>query len=287
MNLQNLLAGLVDRCRRHAALVVLGGVLLAALSVYVASTRLGVTTDTDVMFAASLPWRQEKVAFDKAFPQFQDLLVAVIDADAPEEAEATATALAAKLSADPAHFRTVRRPDASPYLRREGLLFLDKDQLQTLMDSTIDAQPFLGQLVADPSARGLFAALSLLGIGVEQGQADLAPYATALEGFHKAMAGGAGRPRRSRCRGSVCWAAARRAGGQIQVRAGAAEAGLRRAATGRGGHRGDARRSIAGLEFVKSGQARVRITGSVALADEEFATVAQGAVTGLAVIASC
>jgi predicted RND superfamily exporter protein len=38
---------------------------------------------------------------------------------------------------------------------------------------------------------------------------------------------------------------------------------------------------IAGLDFVKSGDARVRITGQVALADEEFATVAQGAVTGL------
>jgi predicted RND superfamily exporter protein len=35
------------------------------------------------------------------------------------------------------------------------------------------------------------------------------------------------------------------------------------------------------LEFVKSGDARVRITGSVALADEEFATVAQGAVEGM------
>jgi hypothetical protein len=38
---------------------------------------------------------------------------------------------------------------------------------------------------------------------------------------------------------------------------------------------------IADLPFVKSGDARVRITGQVALADEEFATVAQGAVTGL------
>ena len=38
---------------------------------------------------------------------------------------------------------------------------------------------------------------------------------------------------------------------------------------------------IAGLEFVKSGAARVRITGQVALADEEFATVVQGAVVGL------
>src|ERR1700726_1111141 len=41
------------------------------------------------------------------------------------------------------------------------------------------------------------------------------------------------------------------------------------------------RSAAAGLEFVKSGAARVRITGSVALADEEFASVAEGAVTGL------
>ena len=51
----------------------------------------------------------------------------------------------------------------------------------------IDAQPFLGELAKDPSARGLFDALSLLGTGVEQGQVNLAPYRTALAGFHDAM----------------------------------------------------------------------------------------------------
>ena len=35
------------------------------------------------------------------------------------------------------------------------------------------------------------------------------------------------------------------------------------------------------LEFVKSGAARVRITGNVALSDEEFASVAKGAVAGM------
>jgi predicted RND superfamily exporter protein len=35
------------------------------------------------------------------------------------------------------------------------------------------------------------------------------------------------------------------------------------------------------LEFVRSGDVRVRITGNVALADEEFSTVAQGAVEGM------
>jgi hopanoid biosynthesis associated RND transporter like protein HpnN len=49
-----------------------------------------------------------------------------------------------------------------------------------------------------------------------------------------------------------------------------------------GGAATDAVRAvIANLEFVKSGDAHVRITGQVALSDEEFASVAQGAVVGL------
>ena len=42
------------------------------------------------------------------------------------------------------------------------------------------------------------------------------------------------------------------------------------------------RAAAAKLEFVRSGDARVRITGNVALADEEFASVAEGTVAGLA-----
>ena len=41
------------------------------------------------------------------------------------------------------------------------------------------------------------------------------------------------------------------------------------------------RDAAAGLEFVRSGAARVRITGPVALSDEEFGTVARGAVQGM------
>jgi hopanoid biosynthesis associated RND transporter like protein HpnN len=282
MNLHSLLAGLVDRCRRHAILVVLAGVVVAALSVFVASHRLGVSTDTDLMFAPSLPWRKAKVAFDKAFPQFQDLLVGVVDADAPEEAEATAATLAAQLSDDHTHFRSVRRPDASPYLRKEGLLFLDEKDLQGLMDSTIDAQPFLGQLVADPSARGLFAALSLLGIGVEKGQADLTPYTSALEGFHKSMAAALAGHAQPLSWQRLLGGSATELGGKYKFVL--VQPQLDYGSLQPGGAATDAMRTIAaGLEFVKSGQARVRITGSVALADEEFATVAQGAVEGLAI----
>ena len=188
MTLHRLLVGLVEFSRRNAVAVVVAGVLLAAFSAWFAAGHLGVNTDTDKMFSADLPWRQRADELNRDFPQFTDLLVFVIDAREPEEAEATAASLAAAIEADKAHFRSVRRPDASPFLRQEGLLFLDEKQLEDLLNKTIDAQPFLGQLATDPSARGLFASLALLGVGVEQGQADLTPFLPALKGFHQAMA---------------------------------------------------------------------------------------------------
>ena len=192
--LQRALTGVVDFCRRFAVWVVLAGVVLAGASGLYASHHLGIDTDTDHMFAASLPWRQHQMALDRDFPQFQGLLVAVINADVPEEADATAQALAQALAKDHTHFSMVRRPDSSPYLRREGLLLLPTDQLTDLLNRTIDAQPFLGKLAADPTARGLFSALSLLGQGVTHDHTDLTPYRRRVAVVPHRDGGGAERP---------------------------------------------------------------------------------------------
>lgn len=281
MSVAALLVGLVDLSRRHCLLVVLLGLALAVFSGWYAAGHLGVSTDTDKMFAESLSWRQRAMEFNRDFPQFTDLIVAVVDADEPEEAEATAASLATALAADHAHFRTVRRPDASPFLQKEGLLFLDTKQLEGLLNRTIDAQPFLGQLVADPSARGLFSSLSLVAMGVQHGEADLTPYLAALNAFHQAMAAAiAGHPKPLSWTNLLSGQLADLGGKYkfvlVQPKldygtlspGGAATAAIRAAA--------------AQLEFVKDGVARVQLTGSVPIADEEFSTVAQGAVAGLA-----
>ncbi len=280
MSVPTFLARVVERCSRHALLVVVCGVLLGAVAVGLATARLGVSTDTDALFSDSLPWKQRMEALDRDFPQFRDLIVAVIDAQIPEEADATAAALASAMAADKDHVRTVTRPDNSPYFDTNGLLFLSVAELGPLMDRTIDAQPFLGQLVADPSARGLFAALSLIGLGLEHGQADLTGFTAPLQAFHSTLASVlAGSPAplswQSLLSGSLVEKAGRYRFVLIQPKLdfGALEPG--NAATT------DIRAAAAKLEFVAAGRARVRITGSVALADEEFATVAQGAVAGL------
>jgi hypothetical protein len=275
-----LLVALVDLSRRNAVAAVGCGLLVACLAAWIAMARLGVTTDTDLMFADSLPWRQRAAQMNRDFPQFRDLLVAVIDARIPEEADATAAELARRLSADTAHFESVRRPDTNPFLEKQGLLFLSPKQLTALMDQTIDAQPFLGQLVADPSARGLFSALALLGMGVAQAGTDLSPYDAPIKGFHAAMASALdGKPRplswQSLLGGSLSELAGPYKFVLMQVRQDFGSLAPGGAATEA------ARRVIADLEFVKSGEAHVRITGQVALADEEFASVAEGAVEGM------
>ena len=179
-------------------------------------------------------------------------------------------------------FQQVRRPDASPYLRKEGLLLLSVPQLTDLLNRTIDAQPFLGKLAADPTARGLFSALSLLGQGVTHGDADLTPYVGRVADIPHRDGGG---DRAAIRRTAVVAAPAERQGGRS-----------RRASTNLswckpkldfsslqpGGAATQAIRAAAAkLEFVRSGAAHVRITGPVALADTQFATVAQGAVAGL------
>ena len=66
----------------------------------------------------------------------------------------------------------------------------------------IDAQPFLGQLVADPSARGLTPRAFTARHGRDQGDVDLGPYLVSLEAFHRVLAI---RSRvRACCRGGRC-----------------------------------------------------------------------------------
>ncbi len=275
----NPLVATVQMAARRPLAVLLVALLLAAAALAVTVSRFAVTTDLDGLFAASLPWKQREYELNRLFPQFTDLLVAVVDADSPEAADATAAGLEAALLHDP-HVRTIRRPDASPFFDRNGLLFLDPDTLQKLLDQTIDAQPFLGQLAADPSARGLFAALGLVAMGVERGQADLEAFTPALKGFDAALRSAvAGDPKPLSWQRLLSGPAADLGGPyrfvliQPTLDYGAVAPGAAATAA--------IRAAAAAQEFVRNGEAHVRITGSVALSDEEFATAAKGAVAGL------
>jgi hopanoid biosynthesis associated RND transporter like protein HpnN len=281
MFLDTALSRLVGWCARRRLLVICLSALLAVTACTLAAHRLGMTTSLAGLFDANLPWKQQETALKKAFPQFNDLIVAVIAARIPEEADATADALAKALGADPTHFASIRRPDTSPYLQQEGLLFLDPATLAEVLDKTVDAAPFLGQLAADPSARGLFGALGLIGEGVARGQADLGPFAAALNGFDATLGAAiAGHPAPLSWETLMASKLASLAGPSRIV---LVQPHLDFHAVQPGGAATQALRTIAAkLEFVASGDASVHLTGLVPLEDDEFSSAAQGAVLGLA-----
>jgi hopanoid biosynthesis associated RND transporter like protein HpnN len=277
-----ILQAIVQRCVQHARIVIGLFAAAAAFAIWLAATHLGVTTDIGPLFSMKLPWKQQEAMLKREFPQFSDLIVAVIDARIPEEADATAAALAAKLAAQGAQFRSVTRPDASPFLQREGLLFLPLPTLTGLLDKTVDAEPFLGQLAADPTARGLFGALALVGQGVQRGQANLANFEPALRGFHNTLTQAiAGHPEPLSWERLLAGPVADLAGPNrivlIQPRLDfqSVEPG--------GSATRDIHAAASALDFVRSGDAHVSLTGSVPLSDEEFASAARGAVTGLVI----
>ncbi|WP_430390022.1 MMPL family transporter [Dyella sp. 20L07] len=271
--IQHGLVWLVDRSGRHYGIVLALAAVLVALGLYGTTHRLSIDTDADHLFSAQLPWRQQSMALARQFPQFSDTLTAVVRAPTPEEARIAAQALNQKILADRVHFRSSSTPGISPFFNREGLLLLPPKELASTLDSMLQAQPLLGPLATDPSARGLFKGIDLMVEGVKRGMADdLSSYDAALGNVAKSMEdalSGKASP--------LSWQAlltpelVGKSGSQefvlihpvldhtaLEPGRAATEAMMRMAAA---------------LPEVQSGRVHVNYTGSVPLADEEFAAL--------------
>ena len=184
---------IVEFSRSHAALVALAWLVLAAAGGYWVSQRISINSDTSQLVDPNLPWQKASNDLDKQFPQNQDLLVAVVDGQTPDQASDAAADLEAAMKRQPQLFQYVRRPDADPYFLRYGMLFMSTAEVQDFADHIIAAQPFLGTLAADPSARGVLGAIDLLALGSLHGQADAAridpPLAAVADAVEAAAAG--------------------------------------------------------------------------------------------------
>lgn len=267
----------VDFCRRYAAYVVIFFFALAGVGVWIAASRLSVDTNTDNLFASTLPWRQHAMAFDREFPQFNNVLVAVVRGATPEESDETAAQLAKAMATDKKHFIDVYRPDADPFFRHEGLLLLGPDDLSKLLNSLMNAQPLLGPLASDPSARGLLNGVSLMAAGVRIQHADLSPYKPALDQLQQVLNNAAdGHPTPLSWQNLLGSDVTQQAGNVRMVLShpvledGSLQPG--RAATKA------LERIRDSLPDVKNGRVHIDYTGSVALADVQFGALTKGIV---------
>ncbi|WP_144404422.1 MMPL family transporter [Belnapia sp. F-4-1] len=254
--------------------VVLLALALALLSAFAVGSRFSMNTDTDALFPADLPWRLTEERIATAFPQREQVVAVVVDGETGDAADRAAAALAEALARREDLFLSVERPDALPFFRRNGLLFLDTEEVRQTTERIIAAQPLLGTLAADPSLRGLATALGLILQGIERGEATLADLAAPLAALAPAAEAAAagrtappdwgtlftGRPPDPQALRRFVLVRPRLDFSALSPGATAAEA-IREAAS---------RLDIPGTRF--------RMTGEIPMGDEEFASVAEGAV---------
>jgi hypothetical protein len=168
--MQSIISRTVEFSRRRAGALTLAVLLIAALGVWYVARNIAIDSDTSKLVDPNLPWQKASADLDRQFPQNSGLLVAVVDGKSADQSSDGAAELAARMQARPDLFRYVRRPDANPYFRRYGLLFLSVPEVQDFSDHIISAQPFLGTLAADPSLRGVLGAIDLLAQGALRGE---------------------------------------------------------------------------------------------------------------------
>ncbi len=195
----DLLARWVRRVVRLAPLVLVLAVLATGVAGYLTITRIGINTSTTDMLSPELPFRRHDAALSAAFPQLSDTLIVVVDGNTADLAADAAAALADGMAARPQVFREVFFQDGDSFFRRNGLLFLDLDELQALSDRLAEAQPLLSALSEDPSLRGLAAVLNQAlaeDAGSQSARTAVAPVldkmAAAVESLADARAGTGG-----------------------------------------------------------------------------------------------
>ena len=261
---------------RYAWLVIPGFLIAAVFAGFYLSRHIAIDTDSSKLLSSSLPWRQQEMRLNELFPQRTDRIIAVVDATTAEGAEEAASALADALAPQSEVIRTVIRPDGGEFFARNGILFKSVDEVRSDMAQLIKAEPFLGTLAADPTLHGVLGAISQSIEGVRLGKTTLEgmrPAVTAIadaldsvaQGKHPAFSwrrlitGHAPEPSELRRFVNI----------QPILNYGDLQPG--------GQATKAIRATIARLGLTPERGVRVRLTGSVALSDEEFATVADGA----------
>jgi hopanoid biosynthesis associated RND transporter like protein HpnN len=274
--LTSIVVSVVKACTRFASLTVVVALILAITAGYYTSRNFIINTDINTLISPDLDWRKRDNQFEKAFDRDRTIL-AVVDAPTPELTSAAATALEQKLSGDVRHFESVQPLGSGAFFEKNGLLFLPVAEVGQLTGQFESAAPLIEIMAGDPSIRGLTGALETGLAGVKRGQVKLdsteRPFTLIAQTVENVLKTGSGTfSWRELTSDKPLTDSDRRSFIEFKpiLDFNALEPG--KDAT-------DAIRQAArDLNLAGEYGARVRLTGPVPIANEEFATVQDGAI---------
>ncbi len=266
----------VDACTRYSGQVIGIAVILGLISAIYAAGHFAIDADVNKLISKDLPWRQREAAFDKSFPPKEETILAVVEAPTSELVTQATAALVEKLSGETKFFHSVAELGGGPFFRRNGLLFLPTQQVEELTRKLGEAKPIIQALAQDSNLRGLTTALNYGLIGARMNHYSLDQLAGTLnrvsDTFDDVIAGHpASFSWRAMLNGAPPTPSERRRFVEVRPI-------LDFAALTPGKAASDAiRKAASDLKLDSQYGARVRLTGTVPIADEEYATVQEGA----------
>ncbi|HEX2364109.1 MAG TPA: MMPL family transporter [Bradyrhizobium sp.] len=274
--LTSIVVSIVKTCTRFATLTLLVGLALAIGAVYYTTQHFVINTDINTLISDKLDWRQRDVQFDKAFDRDSTIL-AVVEAPTPELTNSAAAALEAKLKDDKTNFMSMQPLGSGEFFEKNGLLFLPTQQVAEFAGQFEKAAPLIEIMAGDPSIRGLTGALETGLAGVKRGEVKLDNTARPFNLIAKTVEdvlnkGTAIFSWRELTSDKPLSDSEKRAFIEFKpvIDYSALEPG--KDAT-------DAiRKAAAAVDFPGKYQARVRLTGPIPIANEEYSTVQEGAI---------
>ena len=258
----------------YAAWILLASLLLAVACAVYTSRNLGMNTNTTDMLSEHLPFRANYNHYKKTFPQDQDMdtLVLVLDAPTPEQAHIATKRLAERLKEDTTHINDVYLPSGDAFFERNGLLYESIPELGRITDRLAAAQPLIARIAGNPTLHTFTTVLTEAVEGLRAGHSlELEPVLGGMSATVDARL--AGVPR------ALSW--------QILFRGEAQKSTYRELMTVQPKldytQLSAAEQSTAALRatardlgFTNDGSVRLRVTGDVALADEELKSAMHG-----------
>jgi hopanoid biosynthesis associated RND transporter like protein HpnN len=274
--LTRIVVSIVKASTRFAVSTVLIALALAVAAGFYTARHFEINTDINTLISPDLDWRRRDIQFDDAFDRDRTIL-AVVEGPTPELTTSAAAALYGKLAGDKQHFESIQPLGWGEFFEKNGLLFLPADQVAQLTSQFESAAPLIEIMAGDPSLRGLTGALETALAGVKRGQVKLDSTARPFNQIAQTVEDVLNKKNatfswRELISDKPLTDADRRAFIEFKpiLDFNALEPG--KAAT-------DAIREAASdLNLASEFGARVRLTGPVPIANEEFATVADGAV---------
>ena len=170
--LTSIVVAIVKACTRFSLFTVLVAAVLAVAAGFYTARHFKINTDINTLISPDLDWRKRDNQFGAAFDRERTIL-AVVEAPTPELTASATAALQQKLVGDTKNFESVQSLGGGEFFEKNGLLFLPVADVGRLTGQFEAAAPLIEIMAGDPSIRGLTGALETGLAGVKRGQVKL------------------------------------------------------------------------------------------------------------------